>query len=274
MADYGLRIRNQNNILQIDGNYSNMYLYAKVLYSSGTTVNNVPNNPITSAGTQNLKKFTVPKSAFAGGVNVAVSLHNGYCTCFGGIFSNGNNYDIYVYICTYLNSSGTGNAQPSNATLYIFGTFPKNRISSDNYGLIVRNSANEVVFDSNFKLLKIHDNLSSLIGAGGQRYYYDGNLTNKALLFQGTEATLDLGYVQYQEGDYSEIDDAYQVKGYYVFQNNKILSSLAGDAIDNQNYAMDYLQSRRTYGGGGSPPNGKSYYINAPLPLLIDTTYL
>lgn len=272
MADYGIKIVNDQGNIQIDSTYKNMYLHSKILYSAGTTVNNVPNNPITVSGTQAIKKFSVPKTSFGGGIAVAVSVHDGYNTCFAGIFENDNNYDIYIYICSYLNDSGTGNYQPSNATIYIFGTFPDTSMSSGSYGLVVKNKEGKVVFDSNYNPLKIVDTLTTKVGAGGQYYYYDGSLDNKALLFQGIQATLDLNYVVYQEDNYSEVDDAYQVKGYYGFQNNKILGTLNGDAIDSNNFLMDYLQSRRTFNGGGNPPSGQSYYINAPLPLVIDTS--
>ena len=262
--EYGLQVFNDANVLQIDGKYRNMRLYAKYAFTSGTVVTTMPNVPSGMTYTPHtIRKFLVPVAQVPIPF-IATTVLNDYGCSLGGVFREDNNWAIYVFYARRYQGSIT-HVEPTNAFVYIFAPYLLS-ISADTYGLQVFNEAAELVFASQDKVLAVKDRMRFYPGQG---YLYSGSLNNLAYLWQGTEAYFVFNNEIYAEDNYAEVLDQYYCKTYYGYNNNMILESNNG--VDPDNHNMPKLEAENFYTNSGNNI-AREYFLNCPLPMLIDTS--
>lgn len=138
MADQvGLRVRNQNRILQIDGEYQNLELVLKANYSIPTT-----------SSTGDMWGASVDVPSPPGRTNVVLAIQT---TAPAGVYfvkTGASTFRIY-------RGSGNGSTDPVLITVYFFAA-PLERSSAGGVGIVVRNiTTGLVVFNSNYKYLRI-----------------------------------------------------------------------------------------------------------------------
>jgi len=132
MADYGLQVVNDGGFVQIDSTYKNLGLLAK--------------GSVISSGTPTQTGWYPAVFSVAVGATpiVAARPSSGYAVLVSTVLSG--NTVTYTYYC---DASGT--------TLYywVFDDPARGINDGSNYGLLVRNAASEVVFDSRLRYMRV-----------------------------------------------------------------------------------------------------------------------
>lgn len=139
MAEYGLRIKNVNGFLQIDGTYANLALVEKLTLTA-TSVAGGPNGRI----------YFVTRD-FPGYTNAAIALSvpSSVAVCWTGQLING------VLRVTFWATTQTP------FEVYVFDVASRGQKFPINYGLLVKNkTTGAVVFDSRMKYMRVLDVVS------------------------------------------------------------------------------------------------------------------
>jgi len=136
MVEYGLRVKNVNGFVQIDGSYANLAL-VEILSLTATTQAGGPNGVVWIVR-RNFPGYITPTIAIAANNNVAV--------CCSGRIVNG------VWQVTFWASTRTA------FQVYVFDEASRGTRFNIDYGLMVKNkTTGAVVFDSRMKYMRVID---------------------------------------------------------------------------------------------------------------------
>lgn len=146
MAEYGLRVKNANGFVQIDGTYANLALVEKLTLSASTQGGG-PNNVIWSV-TRDFTGYTNPAIALSPPSNVSV--------CWSGQLV-GSTLRVTFWATSAVSFE-----------VYVFDVASRGQKFNINYGLIVKNkTTGAVVFDSRMKYMRVLESISGSSNNGG-----------------------------------------------------------------------------------------------------------
>ncbi|MFK0309738.1 hypothetical protein ACIQUF_00700 [Pseudomonas sp. NPDC090233] len=139
MAEYGLRIKNANGFVQIDGTYANLALVEKLTLTA-TSQAGGPNGIIYFI-TRDFPGYTT--------ATIALSMPNNVAVCWSGQLING------VLRVTFWATT------QNPFEVYVFDVASRGQRFAINYGLVVKNKATgAVVFDSRMKYMRVLEAVS------------------------------------------------------------------------------------------------------------------
>ncbi|EOW4570545.1 hypothetical protein ACOXDI_003315, partial [Acinetobacter baumannii] len=235
-------------------NYSNLHLHSVLDIKSGVLIDSLPGFNPRWRFDGKMRKLSVPKADLPLPV-IALEVINDCSCAFGGIQSNGDNWDIVVYYGKRVTGGVWTIEEPPAAKVYIFST--RVQPLSSGVGLEIYREDGTVAFSSQAKPLTI---VTSLQEISGVDYLYSGNIANKALLFQGMDVIWSFSM---------DVDEFY-VSTFYGYQDNKIYQ-IGRNTSDPNGHMMPELYAWFDH----FEVNTHSWYqLTAPYPLLIDTTIL
>lgn len=246
MADYGLRVRNDNTF-QIDSNYRNYHLVQK----GSINLSQVGNNGMTFFGDITLYNKIQPILAFRSPRNGAYSVQA----------NQGNGQFLYRFV-----KARNPNTDYNNLIeYYIFDLIPGNG-STGTWGMKIRNQANEIAYDFGGKPMRIIDFIRDVVppsspnpqpggSVGGQDYNYgSGRLY----------AAIDCRHGQYSNSIYvgTNIPDRIDYT-----TDHMLITKDDGVTLANILTYYDSGRGDRPYLGGGSP-----YSVSNGDWLIVDVT--
>jgi len=136
----GFLFKNLANSIQIDENYKNVSLKQKIVSNAYWTVDTL--------GYWWVADVTAPSA-----MGLVAFKSNARISAFG-VYDNGDGTFNHQFVTPYI-----GGQSPPTVTFYVFGE-PSGTASG--MGLLVRNAANEVVFNSSDKPMRVTDVVTSM----------------------------------------------------------------------------------------------------------------
>lgn len=254
----GLQIYNDSSTLQIDGTYQNLHLVKTVKYSTGVLTDIIPG--VIPRNTWRFdkqpRKFSVSKAEMPIPI-IAMDILNEVSSSLGGIVSNGDNWDIYLLSGKRDVSGSWPPPDPDDMNIYFFSV----QVSpiTTGVGLEVYNENGDIVFSSQNKPLVIKGKLAIPPDDPNKEALWEGDLTNRAILFQGVNAEWIFDM---------DVDEWYS-DTFYGYQGNKIFNTEYYTSTDPNNHLQPALYAWFDH---FSTNTRDHYAITAPLPLVIDTS--